>query len=105
MIEVTEETRGGWVVVGVKGRADAEAADQLEAALRSAVEQHSKVAADFGSLDYISSAGLRAVLQAARTAQMKDVEFAVCGMSPPVKKVFGMSGMQHLLTIHGELPC
>ena len=105
MIEATQETRGDWLVVSVKGRADAEAADQLEAALRSALDQHSKVAADLSALDYISSAGLRAVLQAARAAQMKAVEFAVCGMSAPVKKVFGMSGMQHLLTIHGELPC
>jgi anti-sigma B factor antagonist len=105
MIEVKEETRAGWLVVGVKGRADAEAADQLETALRSAVDRHAKVAADLGSLDYISSAGLRAVLQSARAAQSKDVEFAVCGMSAPVKKVFDMSGMQHVLTIHGELPC
>jgi anti-sigma B factor antagonist len=105
MIEVTQETRSGWLVVGVKGRADAEGADQLETALRAAVDQHPKVAADFAALDYISSAGLRAVLQSARLAQMKAVEFAVCGMSAPVKKVFGMSGMEHLLTIHGELPC
>jgi anti-sigma B factor antagonist len=88
MIEAKEETRAGWLVVGVKGRADAEAADQLETALRSAVAQHPKVAADLGSLDYISSAGLRAVLQAARAAQSKDVEFAVCGMSPSVKEGF-----------------
>ena len=105
MIEVTEETRGAWLVVGVKGRADAEAADRIETALRSALDQHSKVAADLSALDYISSAGLRAVLQAARAAQVKDTEFAVCGMSAPVKKVFDMSGMHHLLTIHGELPC
>jgi anti-anti-sigma factor len=105
MIDVTQETRGGWLVLRVKGRADAETADQLESALRSAVDQHSRIAADFAALDYISSAGLRAVLQAARAAQSKDVEFAVCGMSAPVKKVFDISGMQHVLTIHGELPC
>ena len=105
MIESKQETRGAWLVVSVTGRADAEAADALEGALRAAVEQHSKVAADFGALDYISSAGLRAVLQSARVAQMKDVEFAVCGMSPSVQKVFQMSGMHHVLTIHGELPC
>jgi anti-sigma B factor antagonist len=105
MIELKQETRGDWVVVGVKGRADAETADRLESALRSAIDEHSKVAADLNALDYISSAGLRAVLQAARAAQSKDVEFAVCGMSAPVKKVFDMSGMHHLLTIHGELPC
>jgi anti-anti-sigma factor len=105
MIQVTQEIRGGWCVVEVKGRADAEAADDLEAALRSAVDQHPKVAADFGTLLYISSAGLRAVLQAARAAQTRSVEFAVCGMSPPVRKVFDMSGMHHVLRIHGELPC
>ena len=105
MIESKQETRGGWLVVRVKGRADAEAADDLEAALRLAVDQHVKVAADLTALDYISSAGLRAVLQAARAAQSKNVEFAVCGMSAPVKKVFDMSGMHQVLTIHGELPC
>jgi anti-sigma B factor antagonist len=105
MIQVTEETRQEWHVVGVQGRADAEAADALEAALRAAVEQHSKVAADFRALDYISSAGLRAVLQAARAAQTRGVEFAVCALSPPVQKVFTMSGMGHVLRIHGELPC
>ena len=105
MIEVTQETRGAWQVVGIKGRADSEAADQLEAALRSAIDQHPKVAANLGALDYISSAGLRAVLQAARAAQTKEVEFAVCGMSASVQKVFNMSGMHHVLTIHSELPC
>ena len=105
MIQVTEETRAGWHVVGVKGRADSEAADELEAALRAAVDGHPKVAAEFSALDYISSAGLRAVLQAARAAETRGVEFAVCSLSAPVRKVFDMSGMHHVLRIHGELPC
>ena len=105
MIQVKDEKRGDWQVVGVTGRADAEAADELEQALRSAVDAHGKVAADFRSLDYISSAGLRAVLQAARAAQNRGAEFAVCGMSASVAKVFQMSGMHQVMTIHGELPC
>ena len=105
MIQVTEETRSGWRVVAVTGRADAEAADHLEAALKEAVEANSRVAADFSALDYISSAGIRAVLQAARAAQGRQAEFAVCGLSASVRKVFDMSGLHHILTIHGELPC
>ena len=105
MIQVTEESRSGWWVVGVRGRADAEAADALEAALRAAVEKNPKVAADFSALDYISSAGLRAVIQAARAAEKVHVEFAVCGLTANVKKVFDMSGLHHILKIHGELPC
>jgi len=102
---LTQETKSGWCVVGVRGRADAEAADELENALRAALESHPKVAADLALLDYISSAGLRAVLQAARAAQAKNAEFAVCSLSPPVKKVFDMSGLHQILRIQGELPC
>ena len=105
MIQLTEENRSGWCVVGVRGRADAETADELETALRGAVANCSRVAADFAALDYISSAGLRAVIQAARAAQSARVEFVVCSLRPPVKKVFDMSGLHQILQIRGELPC
>ena len=105
MIQLTQETKSGWCVVGVSGRADSEAADELEGALRAALEQHHKVAANLAALDYISSAGLRAVIQAARAAQAKNVEFAVCALSATVQRVFDISGMHHIMRIHGELPC
>ena len=105
MIELTEETKAGWCVVGVRGRADAESADALEAALRKAVDGHPNVAADLGGLDYISSAGLRALIQAARAAQVKGVNLALCAPTASVRKVFDMSGLQQILNIQGELPC
>jgi anti-sigma B factor antagonist len=105
MIQVTQQIRSGWQVLSVTGRADGECADALETALTAAVETNPKVAADFSALDYISSAGLRAVLQAARAAEGRHSEFAVCSLSAPVKKVFDMSGLHHVLRIHGELPC
>jgi anti-anti-sigma factor len=105
MIQLTEETRSGWCVVGVRGRADAEAADELEAALRSAVKSGSPVAADFAALDYISSAGLRAVIQAARAAQEAKVQFVICSLTLPVRKVFDMSGLHQILHVREQLPC
>ena len=105
MIQLTEETRADWCIVAVSGRADAESADDLEAALKSAVERGGKVAADLTGLDYISSAGLRALIQAARAAQTKGVELALCSPTASVRKVFDMSGLHQILNIHGELPC
>ena len=105
MIQLTEETKAGWCVVGVRGRADAETADELEAALRAALAKTDKVAADLTGLDYISSAGLRALIQAARAAQSKGVDLAICSPTASVKKVFDMSGLQQILNIRGELPC
>jgi anti-sigma B factor antagonist len=105
MIEVTQETKSDWCVVAISGRADAEAADQLESSLRAAIDTHTKVAANLADVDYISSAGLRAIIQAARAAQAKHGEFVVCSLTPSVKKVFDMSGMHHIMRIHGDLPC
>jgi len=105
MIQVTQQIRSGWCVVYVKGRADGECADAFETVLRAAVEAHLKVVADFRDLEYISSAGIRAVLQAARAAQGRHIEFAVCSLGPKIQKVFDMSGLHHVLRIHGELPC
>jgi len=105
LIQVTEETRNGWRVVTLTGRADSEGADALEIALKSAVEGNDRVVADFKGVNYISSAGLRSVLQAARAAQTRGTEFAVCGLTEFVRKVFDTSGLNQLLHIHGELPC
>ena len=105
MIQLVQETRAGWCVVAARGRADAEAADELENTLRTAVEQHPRVAVNFSALSYISSAGLRAVLQAARAAEAKGVEFAVCAPSLSVRKVLDMSGMHHVMKIQERLPC
>ncbi len=105
MIQLAQETRAGWCVVAVQGRADAEAADELENGLCAAVEQHPRVAVNFWSLSYISSAGLRAVLQGARAAEAKGVEFVVCSASEAVKKVLDMSGMHYVMKIQEHLPC
>jgi len=105
MMQVTQETRENWLVVTVRGRVDSVTADELEEKLRTAVEQDDKVALDFHAVDYVSSAGLRAVIQAARAAEGKSRQFVVCSLSAPVKKVFDMSGMHHFLRIQGELPC
>ncbi len=105
MMQVTQEARGDWTVVAVSGRVDSETADDLEAALRTAVTAGGKVAVDLSSVDYISSAGLRALIQGARAAQGESAQFAVCRAAKSVQKVFDMSGLQHIITIQGELPC
>jgi anti-anti-sigma factor len=105
MLELTQEDRGGWHVVAARGRADALTSEKLEAGLRAAVEGNPQVAANLAAVDYISSCGVRAILNAARIAQDRGVRFAVCGISAPVRKVFEISQLHHVLEICEELPC
>jgi len=105
MLDITTSAKEDWCVIAVRGRADATAADLLEAALVEAAETNQQVAVDFSALDYISSAGLRAVLQGARAAQLNNTAFAICASSPPVKKVMEMSGMDRIIRMQGDLPC
>jgi len=104
MMEVTQEIRDDWRVVTVHGRVNSETADELESALRDAVEQ-GKVAVNLADVTYVSSAGLRALIQGARAAEGKSSEFVVCAATPAVKRVFDMSGMQHIIKIQGSMPC
>ena len=105
MIQLTQETRDGWHVATVRGRVDSETADELESALHAAVEPDGKVAVDFAGVTYVSSAGLRALIQGARAAEVKRSQFVVCSLALSVKRVFDMSGMQHIMKVRGELPC
>jgi len=105
MMEVTQETREGWRIVTVRGRVDSETADDLENSLRAALELERKVVVDFSGVTYVSSAGLRALLQGARAAEIESSEFVVCSLLPAVKRVFDMSGMQQVIKVRGELPC
>jgi len=104
-MQVSEESRGPWHVIVISGRVDAEGSDSLESTLRLAAEQHPRIAADFAAVAYISSAGLRAMLQGARAAQNAGHEFLICNLTPPVRKIFEISGLQQVLRIVGDLPC
>jgi anti-sigma B factor antagonist len=104
-IEISEIARDGWHVVGVKGRVDGLTADLLERALVTAVGAHPKVAVDCSAIDYISSAGLRSLLEGARAAQIAGQTFIVCSPSHRAKQVFDISRMHLVMKIQEALPC
>jgi anti-sigma B factor antagonist len=104
-MEISQDLRSGWCVVSPSGRADSTTSNDLEAALVAAASGHSRVVLNLAELGYISSAGLRAVLQGARAAQKHGAEFVVCAAAPGVQKVFEMSGLDRLIRLEGALPC
>lgn len=104
-MEISQDIRSGWCVLSPRGRADSVTSNEFEIALVAAASNHERVALDLAALDYISSAGLRAVLQGARAAQTHHAEFVVCAATAGVRRVFEISGVDRLIRMEGVLPC
>ena len=54
---------------------------------------------DCAQLDYISSAGFRVLLQAAKRAEQNTAKFVLCGVSGKVRQLFDLGGFLDLFTI------
>ena len=54
---------------------------------------------DMEELIYISSAGLRVILQVSKQLERRSVRFAICSLSKPVREVFEVSGFDQVIDI------
>ncbi|MBH1965472.1 MAG: STAS domain-containing protein [Comamonadaceae bacterium] len=58
-----------------------------------------KLVLDFSNLDYISSAGLRVVLIAAKRLKAESGQMVLFGMQPQVREIFDISGFLSILEV------
>jgi anti-sigma B factor antagonist len=75
---------------------------QLEERLAEASPASAALIIDCSALDYVSSAGLRVFLLAARAAQRAGIRFALCALKPAVREVFELSGFSRIMTVHAD---
>ena len=100
-MDVISDRRDNVLFVGVSGRLESADAVSFEKTVRTAVEDGDRaMIMDLGALTYISSAGLRAVFMTASTLEKRSVRFALCSLPDTVQKVFRLSGMDQLITVH-----
>jgi anti-anti-sigma factor len=99
-MELREERVGDVLVVELKGRLDTTTAPTLEAKLTTALAAPAtRLIADMRQLDYISSAGFRVLLIAAKRADETGARFALCGLSGKVRQLFELGGFLDLVPI------
>ena len=87
-------------VVTVYGRVDAERAPELEAAGRKVLDTpYKKLLVNMSAVDYLSSAGLCALLNLSKLAQAKNGRLFLCSPAAPVMQILKLSGFDKILTI------
>jgi len=105
-MNVRIETIGQTTLVIPEGRLDFGSAGMFEKQLEQASPRKATAPAaviiDCAGLEYVSSAGLRTFLLAARSAQRTGYQFAICGLQPPVRDVFELSGFSRIITIYAD---
>lgn len=100
-MEIKIEQKGPQTVsVKVVGRLDAATSPNLEKQITACFEQGAKgLILNFGELEYISSAGLRVLIFAAKKMKADKGALALCGLRDYVREVLEISGFLTILHI------
>lgn len=98
-MEITHRSDADVVIVNVVGKLDTTTAAEFDARLRDAAGGASHCILALEQLDYISSAGLRSVLMAAKLFGAKKGKLVLSGLSGAVKDVFALSGFDRVVKI------
>lgn len=89
---------GTELTLTVSGRLDTTTAPQLEAELTDKTDGLTRLVFDFAGLEYLSSAGLRVLLQAQKTMN-KQGEMVIKNVNETINEIFEITGFSDVLTI------
>jgi stage II sporulation protein AA (anti-sigma F factor antagonist) len=99
-MEISGEKMDQAWVFAIGGRLDAQSAGQAEASVRQwLAEGSSRLVGDLSKLDYISSAGLRVMLVAAKAVKATGGGICLFGLKAPVRAVFDIAGFSAIIPI------
>jgi len=99
-MDLKQEIVGEVTVVEVKGRVDSSTAPALGERLTTLLETPSqRLVLDMRDLEYISSAGFRVLLIAAKRAEQVAGRLVLCGLSGKVRQLFDLGGFLDLFLI------
>src|SRR4029078_3203198 len=92
-MEIAEHTEADKLVIALGGRLDSNTSPDFEELICPRMDTTGAVMFDMSRLDYVSSAGLRVLLKAAKIARSSQHRLALAGLTPQGQEVFDISGL------------
>src|SRR2546427_6531339 len=106
-MDLAQKRLAGTVVLAPSGRIDHATAEAFKTSLGPHVARcaagQDRVVLDFGAVDYISSAGLRVLMLAAKQAKAQGGVLAVAALQPIVREIFEISRFTLVLNVFPTL--
>ncbi len=88
-------------VMSVTGRVDSATAPELEGKLRELVEaDKNQIVLDLKDVEYMSSAGLRAMVSTLKAVKRVNGDLRISSPSPRVEEVLRLAGLTSIFSIH-----
>lgn len=109
-MDIQTKKEANAIVVTITGRLDAVTAPEYERQFNEMIASgETRFVVDFEKLEYISSAGLRALLATAKRLKGSGGQVCFANISGMVKEVFNISGFGTIFqmhdSVHGALSC
>ena len=99
-MEISEQHQGDVVVLGPVGRLNNETSPEFQSRLLACIgSSDARVLVDLSAVDYVSSAGLRALMTASKQSKATGARLAVAGLNPVVKEIFAISRFSYVVSV------
>lgn len=99
-MEIATSMQQEVAVVALAGRFDAQSAGQVDSSLQARFQEDvEKLVVDMERVEYVSSAGLRVLLAAAKKSSGLGGHLVLCGLHPYVLEVFEVAGFTSIFQI------
>jgi anti-anti-sigma factor len=104
-VQIVEERSGRGLVVAPLGRLDSVSSGELERVVIARIDAgERRIAIDLAGVEYVSSAGLRVLLLAAKRLKPPEGALVLCGMGPSVRAVLELAGFMSLFSVEPTRP-
>lgn len=102
-MEIKESRHDDILVLSLEGRLDSTTSPHFEQEVLARITENARLVLDFSQLEYISSAGLRVLLMAAKRTKQANGRLVHCALREPLREVFEISGFLSILDVRPSL--
>lgn len=91
-MDISTKQGGNYVVISPKGNINGETAPEVESVIMSELESTSNVVLNMSGVEFMSSAGLRVMLQLSRQIAARDGKAVLVGLGDSIREVMEITG-------------
>lgn len=103
-MEIAEQHDGEIVVLAPVGRLNNDTSTEFQSRLLGCLgTDGARVLVDLSKVEYVSSAGLRALMTASKQSKATGGRLAVAGLNPVVQEIFSISRFSYVVAVFDTL--